>query len=181
MIYFTSDLHFNHTNIIKLNERPFSHINEMNEKLIANWNSCVAEEDDVYILGDFIYKSGDLSAEAIATRLNGTKYLIKGNHDKIIEEDYLYSGLFEWVKDYYVLHHQKIKFILFHYPIYEWDGYYHDAIHLHGHVHNRVARDKDNTNYQANAKILGANAINVGVDVNNYTPISMERIMQRIK
>ena len=180
MIYFTSDLHFNHSNIIQLNRRPFSSVSEMNEKMIMNWNSCVAEEDEIYILGDFIYQSDDTEATTIARRLNGVKYLIKGNHDKIFEDDNYNNDCFEWVKDYHVLYYQKIKFILFHYPIYEWDGYFKDAIHLHGHIHNREARNRNSAKGQATGKILGNKAINVGVDVNNYTPVSIEKILQRI-
>jgi hypothetical protein len=40
------------------------------------------------------------------------------------------------MKDYYLLVYQKRKFALFHYPILEWDGFFHDSIHLYGHVHN---------------------------------------------
>ena len=54
MIYFTSDLHFNHANIIMLCNRPFQSVEEMNRVLIENWNNAVNKNDDVYVLGDFI-------------------------------------------------------------------------------------------------------------------------------
>lgn len=52
-VFFTSDTHFNHTNIIRFCERPFERVDEMNEKLIDNWNSVVSPEDFVFHLGDF--------------------------------------------------------------------------------------------------------------------------------
>lgn len=53
MIFFSSDSHFGHTNVIKLSNRPFKDINHMNESLVANWNSVVGSEDIVYYIGDF--------------------------------------------------------------------------------------------------------------------------------
>ena len=54
MIWFTSDLHFNHLNILKYEpkSRPFENVAEMNEALIKNWNDRVKPEDTVFVLGD---------------------------------------------------------------------------------------------------------------------------------
>ena len=57
MIFFTSDLHLGHENCIRLCNRPFSSIEEMDETLIENWNRKVTGKDTVYILGDLIYRS----------------------------------------------------------------------------------------------------------------------------
>jgi calcineurin-like phosphoesterase family protein len=149
----------------------------MNEMIIENWNSCINNNDEIYILGDFLFKSSVIETEDIINRLNGKKYLIKGNHDKFIEDRNFNENNFEWIKDYYVLYYQKMKFILFHYPIFEWDGYFKDAIHLYGHVHNSGNDRKE----QEKFKILGKRAINVGVDVNDFYPISIEQIINRIK
>ena len=56
MVYFTSDLHLGHENVIKLCNRPFDSIEEMDEALIHNWNRKVTNRDTVYVLGDLIYK-----------------------------------------------------------------------------------------------------------------------------
>jgi calcineurin-like phosphoesterase family protein len=79
MIYFTSDLHFWHANVIKYCNRPFASIDEMNEKLIKNWNETVKPEDTVYCLGDLSLAVRPV--EVYTKRLNGTKYLVPGNHD----------------------------------------------------------------------------------------------------
>lgn len=80
MIYFTSDLHFYHENVIKHENRPFSYVEEMNQTLINNWNKKVGVSDEVYILGDVTMK-GATYAKEILEQLNGYKYLIKGMID----------------------------------------------------------------------------------------------------
>ena len=79
-IFFTSDLHLLHRNSIEFDNRPFKDVHHMTESLIKNYNSVVPENGLCYFLGDIgIGKHGDL--DKIIPRLNGTKVLIKGNHD----------------------------------------------------------------------------------------------------
>jgi len=174
MIYFTADTHFNHSFIIKSCARPFANITQMNNALIDNWNSCVKDDDDIYILGDLAFEEDGTVINNLVERLNGKKYLIKGNHDEFIDNKDFVTTNFVWIKDYYVLNYAKRKIVLFHYPIFEWECYYSDGIHLYGHVHNCW----NNKDEQARLKLLGKRAINVGVDVNNYHPISIERILK---
>lgn len=79
-IFFTSDLHFSHKNVIKYCQRPFEGIAEMERILIENWNSVVGPQDTVYVLGD-VFFCGKQRAEDIIKKLNGYKILVKGNHD----------------------------------------------------------------------------------------------------
>ena len=82
MIYYTSDLHLCHENIIRLCNRPYKTIEEMNEDLINRWNKKVKPNDVVYVLGDFFFKQQDSKyVSSVLKRLNGEKILIKGNHD----------------------------------------------------------------------------------------------------
>ena len=80
MIYFTADTHFGHTNVIDYENRPFVDATEMDFSIIRRWNSVVKPEDTVYHLGDvgFVRKS---RLREIVNQLNGTKILIRGNHD----------------------------------------------------------------------------------------------------
>lgn len=80
-IWFTSDMHFGHRNIMKFCNRPFNSVEEMDEALINNWNAVVEESDIVFNLGDFAYASNSRWKE-ILERLKGTHYLILGNHKK---------------------------------------------------------------------------------------------------
>ena len=178
MIFFTADTHFCHSNIIDSCQRPFYNIKEMNERIIKNWNISVTNDDEIYILGDFLYKGNGIQANNILSRLNGIKYLIKGNHDKYLEEESFNQNYFEWVKDYYILEYQEMEFVLSHYPILEWDiNQIKNKVHLYGHIHNNILDSEQ----QSKLKIFGKKAINVGVDVNNYCPISIEKIISLIK
>ena len=55
-IYFTSDLHLGHDNIIRFTNRPFDSVEEMNDRIIQNYNSIIHKNDLVYILVDLTYK-----------------------------------------------------------------------------------------------------------------------------
>lgn len=85
MNYYISDMHLGHKNVLKFDARPFASVEEMNESLIANWNAKVTEEDDVWILGDFCYRS-DKEPSFYLKQLKGRKHLIIGNHDKATVE-----------------------------------------------------------------------------------------------
>ena len=87
-VFFTSDTHFNHTNIIRFCNRPFKDVSHMNETIIANWNRMVGPEDIVFHLGDFCL-GGSAEWINILNRLNGKIYLISGNHDiKNLRQNY---------------------------------------------------------------------------------------------
>jgi len=79
-IFFTSDHHFGHYNVIKYCNRPFTSVQQMDEIMILKWNETVLPEDEIYYLGDFAMKS--FLVPKILPRLNGRKYLIMGNHDR---------------------------------------------------------------------------------------------------
>ena len=80
LIFYISDLHFGHKNIIAFDNRPFKTVEEMDEVLISNWNQTVSSGDHVYILGDLCWgKAKDWPA--VLERLSGNKHLIRGNHD----------------------------------------------------------------------------------------------------
>jgi len=167
MIFFTADPHFGHENIIRLCNRPFVSTNEMDAMLTQNWNATVGPNDEVYILGDFTMKPAAKAHEYLAA-LNGRKYFIRGNHDKFLNGFEPFKHDFAWVKDYHVLKHEGRKFVLFHYPIAEWDSFFRGAIHLYGHVHNSVT---------SAARLPDGLAFNVGVDCHDFRPVSIEHIL----
>jgi calcineurin-like phosphoesterase family protein len=172
MIYFTSDLHFYHEKIIHHCNRPFRDAQEMNEIIIKNWNNTVSPDDEVYILGDVTMK-GPEQAFAVLSRLSGKKYLLRGNHDSFVEnsEWQQYAWLFQWVKDYAELTWENRQFVLFHYPLAEWNGFYKGAIHLHGHQHNKPVYNHQ----QLQAGLL---RYDVGVDANGFKPVSAEEMIK---
>lgn len=170
MIYFTADLHFGHKRIIESTQRSFNSVEEMDAALITNWNSRITEKDEVYILGDITMKKQPEYVMDILNRLNGRKYLVRGNHDHFVDKAEFDQSLFEWVKDYHVMSYEKMKFVLFHYPIHEWDQSHRGSVHLHGHQHNK-------SDYNTKNAQNGLLRYDVGVEVNNYAPVSIQKII----
>jgi calcineurin-like phosphoesterase family protein len=145
----------------------------MNAALIQNWNAVVGKLDDVYILGDFLYKGNGTQANEILKQLRGKKYLIRGNHERYLNDPNFNMSAFEWVKDYYVLHYKDARYILFHYPILEWVGYHRKTAHLYGHFH----RNNDNDPAISDRiTIWNERTFNVGVDLNGFSPVSAETV-----
>lgn len=169
MIYFTSDLHLGHENILRFANRPFDSVKEMNRTLIANYNALVREEDTVYILGDLTYRIPLTEAETLIAKLNGRKHLIKGNHDKNYDK-----SLFEEVVDYKQIHEYCRHFTLMHYPMLEWAKMRCGSIMLHGHIHN-IGID-----YNMECKKNNILRYDVGVDANNFYPVAITTILDFI-
>ena len=144
MRYYISDLHFYHRNLIdRMDKRGFDSVESMNEYMISQWNSRVRKNDEVVILGDLGYMDGK-TANQLLKRLNGKKFLIRGNHDRYFLEDKEFDqNQFEWVKDYAELNDNKRVVVLSHYPIMCYNGQYRKdpegnprRYMLYGHVHN---------------------------------------------
>ncbi len=169
-IYFTSDTHFGHANIIKYSNRPFSNVSEMNETIIENWNKTINKNDIVYHLGDFGFMR-DHELDSILKRLNGQKFLIFGNHDKTLRKMGFVLRHFIWSKDYFELNTQikneSKKIVLAHYPFFTWNKSHHGSWNLHGHCHGSI-----------NEMNKFSRRIDVGVDCpySKFTPISLKRI-----
>ena len=169
MNYYLADTHFGHANIIRLCNRPFEDVYEMNEMIINNWNETVLPEDDVYIVGDFAHKNGN--PVSILRRLNGNKHLIIGNHDLANLKDSDFRAEFTEIRDIQSVHDGDVKIILCHYPMAEWAGYYRDAWHFFGHIHN-----SDSTAQKIMKEL--PRCFNVGVDLINFTPKTLEQLME---
>jgi calcineurin-like phosphoesterase family protein len=156
--------------------RPFTDVEHMNKALIENWNAVISDNDEIYILGDFLFKGNGAQANEILRKLRGKKYLIKGNHEKYLNSQDFDASAFQWIKDYHVLDYKDARYVLFHYPIYEWAHYFRKSAHLYGHVHKRI---NPAPNIQSDFGIFNRRAINVSVDVNDFRPVSAEEIYVR--
>ena len=172
MIYFTSDLHFNHANIITLCDRPFRSVEEMNKTMINNWNSIVKKNDDVYVLGDFIMGKNVEDAKNFISKLNGKIRFLTGNHDKWIKN--FHDKNFELLGDYHEITYEGRKFILCHYPFEEWNHFFRGAYHLHGHQHNKEDYNIQNINDDFRR-------YDVGVDANDFIPVAITEIIKKFE
>lgn len=194
--YYISDLHIGHKHVLNcegsrnFDNRPFKTLDEMHETILNNWNSVVKNCDHVYCLGDMVWRENDESI-ALVSQLKGNIHLVVGNHDRI--NDSRYKRLFVEICDYKeVTDNIKGKnygVVLSHYPIMFWnkmrrfnnDGYPQKSynILLYGHTHNT----QEEQLYQQFLKYVndnygyGAMAFNVGCMHWNYTPVTLEEIL----
>ena len=167
MIYYTSDLHLGHENIIKLCKRPFFSLEEMNEALIGNWNSRVTNADNVYIMGDLMFRSATNPNEFLF-RLKGKKHLIIGNHDSPWMKKADLDRHFESIDKFKVFSNGRCKITLCHYPMMSFEGKY----LIYGHIHN----NKPPTFWPL-LKTMG-NALNACVEVNGHMPVTFEKLIE---
>lgn len=131
-IFLTSDHHFCHTNILtfEAEARPFASVEEMNEKLIENWNSVVGHNDTVWHLGDVLFGNRNFH---ILDRLNGRKNLVLGNHDHYGNGTSSYLEKFRNV----VASKKLDDYLLTHVPVHP-SQFYRFAGNVHGHLHSKV-------------------------------------------
>lgn len=157
-IYFTSDTHFGHANIIKYCNRPFSSVDEMDDYLITKWNETIPPDGVVYHLGDFAFYRNKREVTALLSKLNGQKILVVGNHDhEATRKSPGWYAIYRTCtvgisgKSLFLAHHPKDHFL--------------GDIHLHGHTHNTIPatpRKRD-----------------VGVDtVPGYRPLALHEVLK---
>jgi len=179
-VFFSADQHWHHANILRLCQRPFASIGEMDEALIAAWNARVGPTDVVYHLGDLTMADAAAARKLIA-RLNGQLRVVATpwHHDK----RWLKAALDMW---WYTASGQKVTYLpplafvliegkpitLAHYPLERWERSHFGALHFHGHSHGRLPRVP--------------NRLDVGVDatvrpdykgVTPWAPISLDEVL----
>lgn len=160
-VFFVADPHFGDERILRYENRPFQNTEEMDVKMIDNWNGIVEQTDSVYVLGDF--GADGYEAELLA-KLNGHKFLIKGNHDLKCNEAYRKAG-FDEVYDYPII----------------LDGFWilsHDALYVNanmpyanifGHVHNSpIIKDYSKQHFCVSVERIG------------YAPIDFETVKRTV-
>jgi calcineurin-like phosphoesterase family protein/2'-5' RNA ligase len=161
-IFLISDLHLDHTNIIKYCNRPFKSTWEMNKTILKNWNGTVKRTDTVYFLGDMAFGRGSSNARYWLGKLKGKIVFIKGYHDDTRNFKSFNSR---------ILNYKGHKFLLIHNPEdapENWDGWV-----IHGHKHNN---DLDNFPFINSIK----RTINVSAELLDYTPISIDELLDYI-
>lgn len=172
-IWFTSDHHFGHKNILVFEPeaRPFKTVEEMNETLIDRWNSVVRKGDIVYHLGDFAFGKHNI---CIAERLNGKKRLVLGNHDSYCNRSYL-----QYFEKLYGIKYWE-KCILSHVPVHPNGLGQRWWVNVHGHLHSgRVMMPLSYFKEGilcTESTVIDPNYFNVSVECNNLAPVSADII-----
>lgn len=169
MIYFTSDLHLGHANIIRHCNRPFSSVEEMDETLIRNWAKRVKANDTVYVLGDLMFRN-QKSPEEYLSRLKGKKHLIIGNHDKDWIKKCKLEDFFESVNGLDYFSDGQHQMTLCHFPMMSWPRNT-KAYMVFGHIHN------DTTAEYWPLICRSQLMLNAGVDINGFMPVTFDEMV----
>ncbi len=163
MIYFSSDHHFNHANILKYTQRPFSSIQEMDSEMISKWNSVVKDRDEVYYLGDLTLGNWG-TARSYLKQLKGRIKFIEGNHDKrwfsSLESNQKLPPIYE-------LNYMNKTIVLSHYSLRSWNKSFHGSYHLFGHSHGELPPY--------------GKSFDIGVDCWNFYPVSIEQVFEKME
>jgi calcineurin-like phosphoesterase family protein len=179
-LWFTSDTHYNHSNIVSATTqwtdpvtcREFTSLEQMNTTLVNNINEKVEQDDILFHLGDWSFGGFEQIQKFRNQIVCKNVHIITGNHDHHIErnKDNIQS-IFSSVNKYLNLDVSwdagKQRFALMHFPIASWDNMARGAIHLHGHVH-----------FESNVRIGVGKMMDVGVDGNNLYPIEMNEVLR---
>lgn len=161
----TADTHFGHSGILSprmTSPRPFASIEEHDETLIANWNAVVRPDDEVWHLGDFAMDCTPAYARKCFDRLNGTKRLVIGNHERL-------GRRLPWASQHDGIHQTVIdgnRLVLCHYAMRAWPGIWRGALHLFGHTHGSLPGTR--------------RSADVGVDCWDFRPVGMNEILGRM-
>lgn len=169
MVFFTSDTHFGHENIIRFCNRPYSDTDTMNEALIASWNARVKPTDTVFIVGDMFYRCRDV--ELILKKLRGRKRLIIGNHDSSWMSEIDLGKYFVSVSNMLETSDGKHALTLCHYPMLSW-RHEHRAYMVHGHIHNDTTLD------YFPLLAVKEHILNAGTDINGYQPVTFDEMLE---
>lgn len=160
-IFFISDHHFGHKNIIDYESRPFAGVAEMEAYMIDKWNAVVSKNDKVFHLGDFSFLNRERTKDIVG-RLNGTKFLVLGNHDRSRTRSWFLDVGFHEVSEYPIVFGQF--FFLSHEPMYM--NRHMPYVNVHGHIHGQ--------------KYEGNSYYNVCVEHHDYTPVAFEQIRDAV-
>lgn len=176
-IFFTSDTHFGDEKVLRLSSRPFQTIEEMDAELISRWNEIVPEDGIVFHLGDFGFVSYPRSHQLIR-QLHGKKYLVLGNHDQTA----LCRGhasMFEDVSQQMCINVDGQQILLNHCPMLCYPNETTSAWQLFGHVHSGPLNQ--NGNDLVRLPYLMPRQYDVGVDNNDFRPVSYYKVQEIIK
>lgn len=156
MYYFTADQHFGHKNIIKYCNRPYKTVQEMDDDLIGRHNSIVKKTDVVIHAGDFTLANKKIAPRYIK-QLNGIHVFLNGSHDRWMKN----KDKFIWekkIEDKYV--------VVCHYAMLTWPRSHYGSWQLFGHSHGELTIHSSKLQYD------------IGVDNNNYYPVSFKTIRE---
>jgi len=159
-VYFTSDQHFGHAASRGFYGRPFASTADMDNQMIAYWNSVVGPTDELWHLGDFAVRQSPERISNLLKLLHGHKHLIAGNNDNSAVRE---SSGWLSVQEYAEVYVDDVRLVLCHYPFRSWRDMAKGSINLHGHSHGRLKPMP--------------RQFDVGVDARGFRPVTLEELL----
>ena len=184
-LFFTSDLHVGHKNVLKFCNRPFLDIKDMSKGLIENWNRVVGENDIVFDLGDMFWFDSRHDVKKFVEQLNGFIYKIPGNHDMDCKRlfELCLTNKITVLDDSNVVWVERegqktVEIWLSHFPLATWPHWTHGSLNFFGHIHSGPLTDNMVDIPGKDLNLKAGQQYDVGVDNNDYTPVSLQYILQ---
>jgi len=181
-VFFTSDQHLLHKNILQLGSRPFLDMKEMRDGLISNWNSVVKKDDIVFNCGDILWVGNNKYFREFYAELNGFIYTIPGNHDsESLLADMSRQGIINLCSDIvhlWIEYEEKptiYEAAISHYPLLTWSGRNRGSVNIYGHIHSGPKSTASEGGLP-----FSSLQYDMGVDNNNYFPIGFREILKKI-
>jgi calcineurin-like phosphoesterase family protein len=182
-VFFTSDTHFGHKNILRFCQRPWEDIKSHNEGLIELWNSVVGDDDIIFHLGDVCWFNARHDTLKLIKKLKGQIYIVPGNHDTIQQFElckdlpnfHLLSDVCTvYLRDVYIQH--PIELVLSHYPLMTWSHRDHKALQFFGHIHSGP---RSTCKFDCDLPLFSYQ-YDVGCDNNDYKPIEIRELCDKL-
>lgn len=168
-VYFSSDLHLGHKNIIPIADRPFKNVEQMNDTITENMFNIPAGSH-LYLLGDLAWNQQYLQTFLLQKPKGINIHWILGNHDKRCNKEGL-RKYFETVSRLKVIKVNDIEITLCHYPMLVWHrSYTKESWQLFGHIHKNTI----------DVPVMGKTA-NMNCEFWDYKPVSFEQLEEYMK
>lgn len=189
-IFFSSDQHYGHRNVVKFCNRPYADEKEMGKALTDNWNSVVSNDDIVVTMGDLFWFQDSHAIKKCIEKLNGKDiYIVLGNHDKreafrrITDERFHIldgiSHIYLRCEDENRWYQKTFEIVCSHYPLMTWAHRERGSINLFGHIHSGPRRPDDEVDQ--NLPLWTGQQLDVGVDNQEFTPVSFEDVLFQLE
>ena len=188
--WFTSDQHYSHSNVMRFCNRPWDDVKDMDQEITDNWNKVVGEKDVVFILGDFYWKKDPWETKKKLDELKaGHIFIVLGNHDNVEQFSKINKNKVSVISDTAMIFISGIdedkpsrehEFMVSHFPLATWPHFRRGSINLHGHIHSgpRSKSDVDRPGFDLILK--NGLTYDVGVDNNNYYPVEIREILNKL-
>ncbi len=165
-VWFTSDFHLGHRNIIRYCNRPFKSTGEMDAAILDRLNTAVQEGDHLYFLGDFSLASASVVESYLRRTRCRNIFFVRGNHDKGAAH---LADRFRCFTDLLTINAGGQVIVLCHYAMRTWYRSHRGAWQLYGHSHGTLPEDP---------RLL---SMDVGVDTHDYRPWHLDEIVRRMR